>query len=62
MKYVVYSDDRYGKFSPSGLFDTWQDAYNWQQIALRWADNAWVEAVETYDLCKYQELQAKYNA
>lgn len=62
MKYVVYSDDRFGKFSPSGLFNTWQDAYNWSQITLRWSSQSWVEAVESYDLDKYEELQAKYNA
>jgi hypothetical protein len=62
MKYVVYSDDTSGKFSPSGLFDTWQAAYDWSQIALRWSTQSWVEAVESYDLAKYQELENKYNA
>ena len=62
MKYIVYSDDPSGKFSPSGLFDTWQSAYEWSQIALRWSTQSWVEAVESYDLAKYQELENKYNA
>jgi hypothetical protein len=62
MKYVVYSDDTSGKFSPSGLFDTWQAAYDWAQIALRWSTQSWVEAVESYDLAKYQELENKYRA
>jgi len=61
MKYVVYSDDRFGKFSPSGLFNSWQDAYDWKQTCLRWCESAWIEAVEAYDLAKYQELEAKYG-
>jgi len=61
MKYVVYSDDRYGKFSPSGLFNTWREAYEWSQVCLRWCESSWVEAVETYDLAKYEELEVKYS-
>ena len=61
MKYVVYSDDRFGKFSPSGLFNSWQDAHDWKQTCLRWSENAWIESVETYDLAKYQELEVKYG-
>jgi hypothetical protein len=61
MKYVVYSDDRFGKFSPSGLFNSWSEAWDWSQTCKRWATQSWVEAVEVYDLAKYQELETKYQ-
>jgi hypothetical protein len=61
MKYVVYSDDRFGKFSPSGLFDSWSDAVRWSMRCLSWSSKSYVEEVEEYDLNKYQELETKYG-
>lgn len=61
MKYVVYSDDRFGKFSPSGLFNSWEDAYRWSRQCLSWSSKSYVEEVEEYDLKKYQELETKYG-